>query len=403
MPTYLTADEAADELDITKNTLYAYVSRGLIRSEPADASRRTRRYRAEDVHRLKRKKQLQEDPTTAARTALEWGLPVMESALTLIEQGRFYYRGQDACRLAQTHSLEEVAPLLWDISSDDISLDSATLPPHAVPPLDEAEGTILDHMQIALHRAEIHDDRAYDVSKQGLANTGTRLLALLLSLVEEGASPTSSAPIAQRLQNTWGLETPEECALLNTALVLSADHGLNVTAFSVRCVASAGATPYGAINAGLSASRGHRHTGNVARIEALLREAERPDSLRKTMTERLRRGDPVPGFGHRLYPNGDPRAQLLIEQLQTVAPNSSGAAFGSVAAELGADLLGRPPALDFALVALRRALNLPSEAPLLLFVLGRTVGWVGHMIEQYQQGDVIRPRAQYTGPSPEAS
>lgn len=402
MPLYLTADEAADELDITKNTLYAYVSRGLIRSEPTDASRRTRRYRAEDVQQLKRKKQLQQDPTTAARTALDWGLPVMESGLTLIEQGRFYYRGQDACRLAQTHTLEEVAFLLWDISSDGITLDSAALPTEAVPPSDEADGTILDHMQIALHRAEIHDDRAYDVSKQGLAKTGTRLLALLLTLVDDEAPPTTSAPIANRLQNTWGLTTPEECTLLNTALVLCADHGLNVTAFSVRCVASAGATPYGAINAGLSASRGHRHTGNVARIEALLREAERPEALRKTMAQRLRRGDPVPGFGHRLYPNGDPRAHLLLEQLQTVAPNSSGAAFGSVAAEVGPNLLGRPPALDFALVALRRALNLPPDAPL-LFVLGRTVGWVGHMIEQYQQGDVIRPRAQYTGPSPEAS
>jgi citrate synthase len=396
MPRYLSADEAANALDIAKNTLYAYVSRGLIRSEPSDDSRRTRRYRADDVQQLKRKKQLTQDPETAARTALDWGLPVLESALTLIEEGRFYYRGHDACTLATSHDLEAVAPILWDTETDRIDLATVEIPV-AIP--DPADASILDRMQILLPRAQAADERAFDLSTRGVTNTGARLLALLTTLVENHAGTRSTGSMGERLAAAWDAG-PDTASLLNAALVLCADHGLNVTALTVRSVASAAASPYGAVNAGLAAARGQRHTGNTARIAALLREAGTPDQFRATVAARLRRGDTVPGFGHRLYPNGDPRAALLIDRLQEVAPDADGTAFARAAQEVGPDLLGRHPAVDFALVALGHALDLPSEAPLLLFVLGRTVGWTGHMIEQYEDGDVLRPRAQYTGPPP---
>lgn len=404
MPRYLSADEAADALDIAKNTLYAYVSRGLIRSEPGDDSRRTRRYRADDVERLQRKKRIKQDPETAARTALDWGLPVLESGLTLIDDGRFSYRGRDACRLARTHDLEAVAPLLWDRDTDRIDLHDAPLPVEVTPPAADSSApeSLLDRMQALLPRAQAADERAYDLSTTGVTRTGTRLLALLTRLVEVSTGTEGTGTMAERLRAAW--DTGEgTAALLNSALVLCADHGLNVTALTVRSVASAAASPYGAVNAGLSAARGQRHTGNTARIAALLREAGTPDRFRDTVAARLRRGDTVPGFGHQLYPDGDPRATRLIEQMQAVVPDANGTAFAEAAQSVGPALLGRPPAVDFALVALGRALDLPPDGPLLLFVLGRTVGWTGHMIEQYEDGDVLRPRAQYTGPAPEAT
>ncbi len=400
MPQYLTADEAADELDIAKNTLYAYVSRGLIRSEHADDTRRTRRYRADDVQRLKRRTNRRRDPETAARTALDWGLPVAESALTLIKDGRFYYRGHNACTLAETHTLEEVAPLLWDTDDDRINFLSASLPIDEFPPSALHPESTLGQMQALLPEVEERDDRAYDRSKVGVVRTGSHLMALLTALVEHDQGVEGSGSIVERLGTAW--EVAEKALpLLNATLILSADHGLNVTAFAVRCVASSGTTPYGAVSAGLSTVRGRRHTGNTARIAALLREAGTPDQFRETIQERLQRGDTVPGFGHRLYPNGDPRATMLIEKLQSIAPNADGTAFAQAAQTVGPDLLDRPPALDFALVALERALALPPGASLTLFTLGRMVGWTGHMIEQYEEGQVIRPRAQYVGPSPE--
>lgn len=404
MPRYLTAEEAAAELDVTKNTLYAYVSRGLVRSEPADTSRRTRRYRADDVERLKRQNRLRQDPATAARTALDWGLPVLETELTLIDEGRFYYRGRDACEWARTHPLEAVAPLLWDTGPDRLDLTEPDLPIT----LDDLarsggeEASLLDRFQALLPRAQAVDEHAHDRSRAGVARTGTRILALLTTLVEAAGGTVATGSVAERLAAAWDCGG-EATSLLNATLVLCADHGLNVTALAVRSVASAGSPLYGAVNAGVAATRGPRHTGNAARIEALLREAETPENLRATMTARRRRGDTVPGFGHRLYPDGDPRALFLIDRLQTVAPDTAGTAFAAAARDLGPELLGRPPALDFALVALRRALSLPPQAPLLLFVLGRTVGWTGHAIEQYEMEQVLRPRARYDGPPPDAS
>ena len=109
----LTAAEAASALDVSLTTLYAYVSRGLIRSEAAGHGRRDRRYRRDDVDRLLARQAQRRQPDRAATQALSWGLPVLESAVTLIADGRLYYRGQDALALAQTHTFEQVAELLW--------------------------------------------------------------------------------------------------------------------------------------------------------------------------------------------------------------------------------------------------------------------------------------------------
>src|SRR5512143_3483631 len=96
---YLTAREAAKQLGVSLPTLYAYVSRGLIRSEAGEDIRRQRRYHAEDVQRLKERKEQRRDPTRATAQALHWGTPLLESTLTFINEGKLYYRGYDAIML----------------------------------------------------------------------------------------------------------------------------------------------------------------------------------------------------------------------------------------------------------------------------------------------------------------
>ena len=110
---YLTAKQAADALGVTRATLYAYTSRGQLRSEPVSGRPRERRYYREDVEHLKERKEARRDPARAAARGLHWGGPVMESGITLIHNGRFYYRGRDAVKLAETASAEQVAALLW--------------------------------------------------------------------------------------------------------------------------------------------------------------------------------------------------------------------------------------------------------------------------------------------------
>jgi citrate synthase len=183
------------------------------------------------------------------------------------------------------------------------------------------------------------------------------------------------------------------------ALIACADHELNVSAFAVRVVASTRSSPYDAVTAGLAALRGPLHGGHTARVEALLDEAGSPERLGRTVRERVRRGKPVPGFGHPLYPDGDPRATLLFSAIAEAWPRSRDAAFARAAREAGRTL-GGEPTLDFGLVLLRRALRLPAGCALVLFALGRTAGWIAHAREQYAAGSLIRPRAVYRGPPP---
>ena len=110
---YVTAKEAATLLGVKEATLYAYVSRGLIRSEAISDAPRQRLYLAEDVQKLAARKVQRRDPAKVPREALHWGIPMLESALTLITENTLYYRGYDAIKLARAHTLEEVAALLW--------------------------------------------------------------------------------------------------------------------------------------------------------------------------------------------------------------------------------------------------------------------------------------------------
>jgi citrate synthase len=132
-------------------------------------------------------------------------------------------------------------------------------------------------------------------------------------------------------------------------------------------------------------------------VEALLDEAGSPRHVRAALASRLRAGSP-PGFGHPLYPRGDPRARLLLGEVRRTWPGSDVVALADALQRAGRSVVGEHPTIDIALVILRRALALPPDAALTLFAIGRTAGWIAHAIEQYEGGRLIRPRATYVGP-----
>jgi citrate synthase len=189
--------------------------------------------------------------------------------------------------------------------------------------------------------------------------------------------------------------------LISACLILCAEHELNVASFTARCVASAAGTPYAAVAAGLGALQGTRHAGYVRQIEAMLAEADASGDARATVADRLRRGERVHGFGHRLYPGGDPRAVALLRMAEAAHADVPGVRAVRRLVDAAGELYGERPTVELGLIAVSRALGLPAGAPLLLFALGRTIGLVGHAIEQYQAGTLIRPRAQYVGEMPE--
>lgn len=397
MSLYLTASEAAAELGISVATLYAYVSRGMIHSETTSEDSRVRRYLQEDVERLKIRKEQRRNPEKAAETALNWGEPVLESAITLIDRGRLYYRGYDAVELAQTHTLEEVAGMIWLGALGTVKFPEKDLRVVRLVLAQDEEMTAPERFQAVLARAAGQDLLAYDLAPAGVARTGAHILRLLAGSLSPGAGGSS---LAQTLAQGWNLTDLDAVDLLNLALILCADHELNVSSFTARCVASAGATPYGVVIAGLAALQGVKHGGTTGQIEAFLREVGDPARVRMAMAARIRRGEGIPGFGHKLYPDGDPRGAVLVERVRVLFPEREGVALGqAVIAEMAA-LNGLHPTVDFGLVMLAGALGLPEGAALTLFALGRTVGWIGHAIEQYDLDTLIRPRARYTGVIP---
>ena len=150
----------------------------------------------------------------------------------------------------------------------------------------------------------------------------------------------------------------------------------------------------------MAALRGPRHGGYTSRIERFLDQSHSPGDIARVASEWLQRGEPVPGFGHPLYPDGDPRARAICAAVESAWPRSEAAALARAIAHTGSRMVGDYPTLDYGLVVLRRALGLPRGSALLLSALGRTAGWIAHAMEQYALDQPIRPRAAYTGPRP---
>ncbi len=402
---YLNASEVAQELGISLPTLYSYVSRGLLRSEFVDPGKRTRRYHTEDVQRLKARQEMRRDPQKIVDTALHWGTPMLPSALTLIEAGRCYYRGQEALELARNRSVEAVAALLWtgEASRAD-ALFAPPLPP--LPPHIEAmalllrEVTPLERCQALLPLLGTEDLAAYDFRPEPMAFTGARILRRMALLATGQSAYEESESIAALLQRVLVPHQPQALPLLKAALILCADHELNVSSFTARCVASAGSSPYAVVSAGLAALQGGKHGGMSARVEALFQETGRPQQARNTLAQRLRRGERIPGFGHPLYAEGDPRGKLLCELVHTAYSQAPGVVVAGALLEAAQSAGLDPPNIDFALATLCSALALTPGSAILLFALGRTIGWLGHAIEEYQADQLIRPRAHYTGVLP---
>lgn len=400
---YLSADEAAQALDVSLTTLYAYVSRGMIRSESGGAGKRERRYNREDIERLLARKTMRKQPAKAVEEALHWGPPILESALSLITDGGLYYRGMDATHLATEHSVEEVAELLWrgDFPdtldpqwTDQLHLsDATTAILHLVADL---EG--IHRFQTILPVMAARDQAAYDLRPIPTRIAGIRILRTLAMIAADRNA--SDMGIGAMLQRAWSPRTAKARDLYSAALILCADHELNISAFTARCVASAGSPLHAAVIAGISAMQGHKHGGYTRRTEALLQEIGRPAQASKIISDRLSRGEPIPGFGHKLYPDGDPRGRTLLDLITQIRPKSPVISFANDVTAAVADLLGEHPTIDFGLVILARALDLPSERALTLFTLGRTIGWIGHAREEYAANRLIRPRATYIGPLP---
>jgi citrate synthase len=389
---YLTAREAATELAVSPATLYAYVSRGLIRSEPGD-SPRSRRYRADDVRGLKNRRA----PFLEGQGLKAADLPVMDSAVSTITEEGPIYRGVRAVTLAESATFEQCATLLWDAKSVDPFV-KANLPVISPAMRGVLEATRdappIDRVVAVLSLAAQADPRAYNSAPEGRAATGARILRLVTAAMI-GAEP-SAEPIHKQIARAWAPGHAHAEGLIRRALVLVADHELNASTFTVRCAASTGISLYDAVIAGLVALKGPRH-GGVGPLAAKLLDTLLDGDIAAIIRERVALGEIFPGFGHMIYRDGDPRAVSLFGALIKIGIDKR------LAVEIPETIREATGAFannDYALAVMRRELGMPAGSETALFAKGRTAGWIAHAIEQLESKKLIRPRARYVGPAP---
>jgi len=391
---YLSAREASAELAISPATLYAYVSRGLIRSEPSPDSR-SHRYRAEDIRGLKERR----TPTVEPHgfKSFDPELPVMDSAIaTITEQGAIY-RGVNCVDLAEKDTLEHTATLLWDVTGvDPFAPDNCPHVSDEMRAIAEAarRAAPIERAIAVLALATSADPGAFTRAPEGRAMVGARILRLLVATMLNTAP--SAEPLHQQIAKAWAPDNKHAADLIRRALVLLADHELNASTFTVRCAASTGLNLYDSIIAGLAALKGPMHGGAGVLASRLVKTLIDQDP-EPVIRERVALGERFAGFGHGVYKRGDPRAMSLLNAL-----TRAGAArkFTREVPERIAEATGEFVNIDYALAVLAHSLRLAAGSELTLFAMARAVGWIAHASEQLQYGRLIRPRARYVGPAP---
>jgi len=405
---WVDARAAAAILGVQRRTLYAYVARGLLRSVPA-AVGRARRYDRDDVERLAARHRARAGHAAVASGALRWGEPVLDTAISTIDERGPVYRGVPAVELVRDGvGFERAAELLWTGALAPAELRGwpragTTRAPWAalarIVPDDAAAAARLGLVVAALglRDPDRHDGRPEAILARARALIPALAAATTSRLEAHRIDAALAAPsVAAVLGRALGRRDPAATAALDATLVLMADHELNASTFAARVAASTGADLHACLGAALATLSGPRHGAMHARVEALVAEAGSARDAVTTIRSRLARGEELPGFGHPLYTDGDPRTAPMLALARRLAGRDERVRTVIALADAGSDVAGTPATCDLGLVAIAAALRLPHGAPGAIFAVGRAAGWVAHVLEQRAANFLIRPRARRT-------
>jgi citrate synthase len=412
--TWLSVEDAAQRLGVKPATLYAYVSRGILRRRRWPDGRSM--FDAVEVEQLARRGRPRR-PAGASEL-------VIESRVTALGDDRPYYRGRDALALARRHHLEEVAAWLW--TGDPAALEprepdpggawraepDALVAGRAAQSALPADVLPLERLQVITPALAATDPVRHNVDPAAVMAVGRQLIGGMVDCLPDplphdradGGTTLGGEAIANRLWRRLVADpTPPDPGLvdaLRAALVLLADHELAASTFAARIAASVRADPYAVVSTALGAMGGALHGGASLGAEALLVEIGDPARAGHVIGLRLRRGERIPGFGHFVYRASDARTVAMLERLRAAAPHSERLAVAeAVLAE--AERRRLPSAnIDFALAVLASVSGMISGAGEAIFAIARTAGWLAHAMEEYASPTRLRPRAVYLGPPP---
>ncbi|WP_233836411.1 citrate synthase [Paraburkholderia sp. ZP32-5] len=412
---YLTRAETLALLQIKLQTLYAYVSRGWIRSVPqGDKGRRL--YARQDVERMKSRADARSGHAPVAAAAMRWGEPIISSTLTEITAQGPRYRGVAALDMAREgQPFEAAVKALWD-TGDELTLSwqpcARTLRFADAWPriadLQPRRELVRFFADIALRFGGEHLRGARSADAQFVA--ASRMIATMahclvhLRRSHDGAAATvvrkrGGGLSATLLAVLGGTVSPQHIAALDAALVLCADHELAQATFVARIAASAGADVGECVAAAILTQTGLTSARSYEATEDLLRACKTTAQAQRLFDEHYAAHRNLPGFNHPLYPEGDPRARYLIDVTRRLEGRHASVEPLYAALDIAARY-GCLPSLEIGLTLLTIALGLPPRSAFALFIISRLAGWVAHIVEQRKSGALIRPRADYLQAGP---
>jgi len=409
----LDSKTAAALLGVKTQTLYAYVSRGLIKPAPRHGAQASL-YHREDIEALRAGGRNPPNAPEASERSPRWGQSgTIQTAITAIKPDGPHYRGKSAVNLAQTQRpFEDCVDLLWNGV-----LPTSWLPwrPAECPPsfghISEGFVRVAKHASSWQLLAFITQAYSASVGRNpelclGAPILAARYLIQILApaiglLYDQQTYLVSDAPesIAHIITRSLGIQAHDELLhALNACLILSADHELAPATLTARTAASAGADVFSCVSSALGSFDGPLTGYGCNESERILRSAQSANDYVKQLTRFAMRNESIPGFNHPLYPEGDPRADYLLDIVRSANTSDESRAMLNHIDTCSTELEARP-SLAIGLVAICAAFKLPQEAPGAIMALGRLAGWLAHVFEQRLDGQMLRPRTKYIGPT----
>ncbi len=419
----LTAAEAANQLGVKVGTLYAYVSRGWLKSYRRRVGRQAL-YRRSDIEALRglvapeRGRRARSVPDASSwvtvaqpKSAVELsGVIVTESAVSSIIEKRLAYRGYPIEEVVAHASFEETCLLLWkgerpgepEGAKLRDAIAAAKLPAAvsaSIAALGEDAPPLL-RLSAMMPSLAAWEHRSGSLSAPERAWRIIAMVPLPLARKPRASVGVEGGMAERLLKCVAGTSASDwERAAMNQILVACAEHEMNASTFAARVVASTGADLYASVLAALCSLSGPIHGGACDRIERMFADLEAGKKLDDLFDAFTRERRLPPGFGHHIYPDGDPRAVLLRETAAAIAQHK-GRTLYATALKVEQAVWKRErlrPNLDFYLTVCARMLGFRRGLPAAIFAVGRCAGWIAHSLEQYQNNRLIRPRMRYRG------
>ncbi len=361
--------------------------------------------------------------STAATAGLR-GVVAAQSAIGDVngEQGILIYQGYDIHDLAEHSTFEEVIFLLWNgrlPKSDELADFKAKISSNYEAPAQVIElmklfpkdGDPMDVLRTAVSALDFYDEGAHDTTRDGAMTAAIKLTAQIGTLVavwerirtgKEIIAPDKSLSIAENfLYMFHGKKADaDEARMFDIALILHADHELNASTFTTRVIAGTLADVYGAVTGGIAALSGPLHGGANTNVMKMLKEIGSEDKIDQWLDNALAEKRKIMGIGHAVYKTEDPRATWLRKFSKTMGEKKGDLSWYNMSQKIENAMhekKGMYPNVDFYSASTYYLMDIPLDQYTPIFAVSRISGWTGHILEQYGNNKLIRPRAEYIG------